>query len=106
MLNFWWPLALILATQRISRPVVNLFVSRDLKGSAAATEVSCAAFQTILWPTAETNWNMLQPSNVFVLQGCSSPHSHLPRGTHALWLADRTAGHLPSLRQGAFPDLS
>lgn len=39
MLNFWWPLALILATQRISRPIVNLFVSRDLKGTAAATEV-------------------------------------------------------------------
>ncbi len=40
MLSFWWPLALILATQRISRPIVNLFVSRDLKGSTAATEVS------------------------------------------------------------------
>uniref|UniRef100_A0A672P4H1 Progressive ankylosis protein homolog B-like n=1 Tax=Sinocyclocheilus grahami TaxID=75366 RepID=A0A672P4H1_SINGR len=40
MLSFWWPLALILATQRISRPIVNLFVSRDLKGSAASTEVS------------------------------------------------------------------
>jgi len=39
MLSFWWPLALILATQRISRPIVNLFVSRDLKGSAEATEV-------------------------------------------------------------------
>uniref|UniRef100_A0A674CD86 ANKH inorganic pyrophosphate transport regulator a n=1 Tax=Salmo trutta TaxID=8032 RepID=A0A674CD86_SALTR len=40
MLSFWWPLALILATQRISRPIVNLFVSRDLKGSSAATEVT------------------------------------------------------------------
>lgn len=39
MLSFWWPLALILATQRISRPIVNLFVSRDLGGSSAATEV-------------------------------------------------------------------
>ncbi|KAI2649124.1 hypothetical protein H4Q32_020336 [Labeo rohita] len=38
MLSFWWPLALILATQRISRPIVNLFVSRDLKGSTASTE--------------------------------------------------------------------
>uniref|UniRef100_A0AAQ4P1A1 ANKH inorganic pyrophosphate transport regulator a n=1 Tax=Gasterosteus aculeatus aculeatus TaxID=481459 RepID=A0AAQ4P1A1_GASAC len=38
MLSFWWPLALILATQRISRPIVNLFVSRDLKGTADATE--------------------------------------------------------------------
>lgn len=39
MLSFWWPLALILATQRISRPIVNLFVSRDLKGTTDATEV-------------------------------------------------------------------
>lgn len=39
MLSFWWPLALILATQRISRPIVNLFVSRDLKGSLDATKV-------------------------------------------------------------------
>lgn len=39
MLSFWWPLALILATQRISRPIVNLFVSRDLNGSAASIEV-------------------------------------------------------------------
>lgn len=39
MLSFWWPLALILATQRISRPIVNLFVSRDLKGTSDATEV-------------------------------------------------------------------
>ncbi|XP_048404108.1 progressive ankylosis protein homolog B-like isoform X2 [Stegostoma tigrinum] len=38
MLAFWWPLALILATQRISRPIVNLFVSRDLGGSPTATE--------------------------------------------------------------------
>uniref|UniRef100_H3A7K3 ANKH inorganic pyrophosphate transport regulator n=1 Tax=Latimeria chalumnae TaxID=7897 RepID=H3A7K3_LATCH len=38
MLSFWWPLAVILATQRISRPVVNLFVSRDLRGGSAATE--------------------------------------------------------------------
>uniref|UniRef100_A0A8C3BR58 ANKH inorganic pyrophosphate transport regulator n=1 Tax=Cairina moschata TaxID=8855 RepID=A0A8C3BR58_CAIMO len=38
MLSFWWPLALILATQRISRPIVNLFVSRDLGGSSSATE--------------------------------------------------------------------
>lgn len=44
MLSFWWPLALILATQRISRPIVNLFVSRDLGGSSAATEV-CASLE-------------------------------------------------------------
>ncbi|NXU05145.1 ANKH protein, partial [Buphagus erythrorhynchus] len=27
MLSFWWPSALILATQRISRPIVNLFLA-------------------------------------------------------------------------------
>lgn len=42
MLSFWWPLALILATQRISRPIVNLFVSRDLKGTTDATEVGAS----------------------------------------------------------------
>uniref|UniRef100_A0A672T9C0 Progressive ankylosis protein homolog B-like n=1 Tax=Sinocyclocheilus grahami TaxID=75366 RepID=A0A672T9C0_SINGR len=47
MLSFWWPLALILATQRISRPIVNLFVSRDLKDSAASTEVSTDGFKII-----------------------------------------------------------
>lgn len=44
MLSFWWPLALILATQRISRPIVNLFVSRDLGGSSSATEVRKSVF--------------------------------------------------------------
>lgn len=48
MLSFWWPLALILATQRISRPIVNLFVSRDLKGTSDATEVNTTCtFNTI-----------------------------------------------------------
>ncbi|KAM9459742.1 progressive ankylosis protein homolog B isoform 3-T4 [Salvelinus alpinus] len=46
MLSFWWPLALILAMQRISRPIVNLFVSRDLKGSSAATELCFLVFWT------------------------------------------------------------
>ncbi|KAB0369506.1 hypothetical protein FD755_018499, partial [Muntiacus reevesi] len=46
MLSFWWPLALILATQRISRPIVNLFVSRDLGGSSAATELCFVMFWT------------------------------------------------------------
>lgn len=46
MLSFWWPLALILATQRISRPIVNLFVSRDLKGTSDATEVGVSCIYT------------------------------------------------------------
>uniref|UniRef100_A0A8C1B5L1 ANKH inorganic pyrophosphate transport regulator a n=2 Tax=Cyprinus carpio TaxID=7962 RepID=A0A8C1B5L1_CYPCA len=48
MLSFWWPLALILATQRISRPIVNLFVSRDLKTSAESTEVSTVGLWNVL----------------------------------------------------------
>lgn len=52
MLSFWWPLALILATQRISRPIVNLFVSRDLKGTSDATEVSVSGNKLTkhIWP--------------------------------------------------------
>ncbi|KAJ8418677.1 hypothetical protein AAFF_G00001760 [Aldrovandia affinis] len=38
MLSFWWPLAFIIATQRLSRPISNLFMSRDLKGTSAATK--------------------------------------------------------------------
>ena len=47
MLSFWWPLALILATQRISRPIVNLFVSRDLKGTSDATEVRVSGINSL-----------------------------------------------------------
>ncbi|XP_060718171.1 ANKH inorganic pyrophosphate transport regulator a [Tachysurus vachellii] len=57
MLNFWWPLALILATQRISRPIVNLFVSRDLKGSAAATE--SVAVLTATYPVGHMPYGWL-----------------------------------------------
>ncbi|KAL7840567.1 hypothetical protein AOLI_G00258900 [Acnodon oligacanthus] len=57
MLNFWWPLALILATQRISRPVVNLFVSRDLKGSGAATEA--VAVLTATYPVGHMPYGWL-----------------------------------------------
>uniref|UniRef100_A0A8B9JM86 ANKH inorganic pyrophosphate transport regulator b n=1 Tax=Astyanax mexicanus TaxID=7994 RepID=A0A8B9JM86_ASTMX len=57
MLNFWWPLALILATQRISRPIVNLFVSRDLKGSAASTEA--VAVLTATYPVGHMPYGWL-----------------------------------------------
>ncbi|KTG41717.1 hypothetical protein cypCar_00039379, partial [Cyprinus carpio] len=57
MLNFWWPLALILATQRISRPIVNLFVSRDLKGSTAATEA--VAVLTATYPVGHMPYGWL-----------------------------------------------
>ncbi|XP_004081194.1 progressive ankylosis protein homolog [Oryzias latipes] len=57
MLNFWWPLALILATQRISRPIVNLFVSRDLKGTTDATEA--VAVLTATYPVGHMPYGWL-----------------------------------------------
>ncbi|XP_049319255.1 ANKH inorganic pyrophosphate transport regulator a [Astyanax mexicanus] len=57
MMSFWWPLALILAMQRISRPVVNLFVSRDLKGSTAATEA--VAVLTATYPVGHMPYGWL-----------------------------------------------
>ncbi|KAL2085616.1 hypothetical protein ACEWY4_018936 [Coilia grayii] len=57
MLSFWWPLALILATQRISRPVVNLFVSRDLKGSEEATQA--VAVLTATYPVGHMPYGWL-----------------------------------------------
>ncbi|XP_030625414.1 ANKH inorganic pyrophosphate transport regulator a [Chanos chanos] len=57
MLSFWWPLALILATQRISRPIVNLFVSRDLKGSAASIEA--VAVLTATYPVGHMPYGWL-----------------------------------------------
>ncbi|XP_051969828.1 progressive ankylosis protein homolog B-like isoform X3 [Xyrauchen texanus] len=57
MLSFWWPLALILATQRISRPIVNLFVSRDLKGSTASIEA--VAVLTATYPVGHMPYGWL-----------------------------------------------
>ncbi|XP_060756024.1 ANKH inorganic pyrophosphate transport regulator a isoform X2 [Neoarius graeffei] len=57
MLSFWWPLALILATQRISRPIVNLFVSRDLGGSTASTEA--VAVLTAAYPVGHMPYGWL-----------------------------------------------
>uniref|UniRef100_A0A4W5P2M9 ANKH inorganic pyrophosphate transport regulator a n=1 Tax=Hucho hucho TaxID=62062 RepID=A0A4W5P2M9_9TELE len=57
MLSFWWPLALILATQRLSRPIVNLFVSRDLNGSSAATEA--VAVLTATYPVGHLPYGWL-----------------------------------------------
>ncbi|TWW70827.1 Progressive ankylosis protein -like protein [Takifugu flavidus] len=57
MLSFWWPLALILATQRISRPIVNLFVSRDLKGTSDATKA--VAVLTATYPVGHMPYGWL-----------------------------------------------
>ncbi|XP_026885462.1 progressive ankylosis protein homolog B isoform X2 [Electrophorus electricus] len=90
MLSFWWPLALILATQRISRPIVNLFVSRDLKGSTAATEA--VAVLTATYPVGHMPYGWLtelravypafdknNPSNK--LNSAGTTKSHIKRFT-------------------------
>ncbi|XP_032807388.1 mineralization regulator ANKH [Petromyzon marinus] len=82
MLSFWWPLALILATQRISRPIVNLFVSRDLGGTHAATEA--VAVLTATYPVGHMPYGWLtelralypafhksNPSNKSTLTSCN-----------------------------------
>ncbi|XP_056600740.1 progressive ankylosis protein homolog B [Triplophysa dalaica] len=91
MLSFWWPLALILATQRISRPIVNLFVSRDLKGSTAATEA--VAVLTATYPVGHMPYGWLtelravypafdkSPSNKLASSGTVATKSHIRRFT-------------------------
>ncbi|MGH0163284.1 UNVERIFIED_CONTAM: hypothetical protein FKN15_064842 [Acipenser sinensis] len=92
MLNFWWPLALILATQRISRPIVNLFVSRDLKGSSAATEA--VAVLTATYPVGHLPYGWLtelravypafdknNPSNKLVNSGTTVTKAHIKKFT-------------------------
>ncbi|XP_041100438.1 progressive ankylosis protein homolog B-like isoform X2 [Polyodon spathula] len=92
MLNFWWPLALILATQRISRPIVNLFVSRDLKGSSAATEA--VAVLTATYPVGHLPYGWLtelravypafdknNPSNKLVNNGITVTKAHIKKFT-------------------------
>ncbi|XP_052473939.1 progressive ankylosis protein homolog B [Carassius gibelio] len=92
MLSFWWPLALILATQRISRPIVNLFVSRDLKGSIAATEA--VAVLTATYPVGHMPYGWLtelravypafdknNPSNKLASSGTVVTKSHIKRFT-------------------------
>ncbi|KAK7118179.1 hypothetical protein R3I94_021872 [Phoxinus phoxinus] len=91
MLNFWWPLALILATQRISRPIVNLFVSRDLKGRAESTEA--VAVLTATYPVGHMPYGWLtelravypafdqnNPTNKFA-NGLTVTTSHIKRFT-------------------------
>ncbi|XP_037550233.1 ANKH inorganic pyrophosphate transport regulator a [Nematolebias whitei] len=96
MLSFWWPLALILATQRISRPIVNLFVSRDLKGTTAATEA--VAVLTATYPVGHMPYGWLtelravypafdknNPSNKMNV-GCPVNKSHIKKFTFACLL--------------------
>ncbi|KAJ8375143.1 hypothetical protein SKAU_G00057230, partial [Synaphobranchus kaupii] len=92
MLSFWWPLALILATQRISRPIVNLFVSRDLQGSVAATEA--VAVLTATYPVGHMPYGWLtelrtiysafdtnNPGNKLANSGTTVTQSHIKKFT-------------------------
>uniref|UniRef100_A0A9J7ZL61 ANKH inorganic pyrophosphate transport regulator a n=1 Tax=Cyprinus carpio carpio TaxID=630221 RepID=A0A9J7ZL61_CYPCA len=100
MLSFWWPLALILATQRISRPIVNLFVSRDLKGSAASTEA--VAVLTATYPVGHMPYGWLtelravypafdknNPTNKLA-SGLTVTKSHIKRFTLCCFLLSLT----------------
>uniref|UniRef100_A0A671K6M6 Progressive ankylosis protein homolog B-like n=1 Tax=Sinocyclocheilus anshuiensis TaxID=1608454 RepID=A0A671K6M6_9TELE len=100
MLSFWWPLALILATQRISRPIVNLFVSRDLKGSAASTEA--VAVLTATYPVGHMPYGWLtelraiypafdknNPTNKLA-SGLTVTNSHIKRFTLCCFLLSLT----------------
>lgn len=79
MLSFWWPLALILATQRISRPIVNLFVSRDLKGSTASTEA--VAVLTATYPVGHMPYGWLTELRaVYPAFDMSNPTNKLASG--------------------------
>ncbi|XP_016134030.1 progressive ankylosis protein homolog B-like isoform X1 [Sinocyclocheilus grahami] len=100
MLSFWWPLALILATQRISRPIVNLFVSRDLKDSAASTEA--VAVLTATYPVGHMPYGWLtelraiypafdknNPTNKLA-SGLTVTKSHIKRFTLCCFLLSLT----------------
>ncbi|XP_059380380.1 ANKH inorganic pyrophosphate transport regulator a isoform X2 [Carassius carassius] len=100
MLSFWWPLALILATQRISRPIVNLFVSRDLNSSAASTEA--VAVLTATYPVGHMPYGWLtelraiypafdknNPTNKLA-SGLTVTKSHIKRFTLCCFLLSLT----------------
>ncbi|XP_019631545.1 PREDICTED: progressive ankylosis protein homolog B-like [Branchiostoma belcheri] len=55
-LKFWWPLAMVAATQKISRPVCNLLMSRDLGGQAA---VDAVAVLTLTYPVGHLPYSWL-----------------------------------------------
>ncbi|XP_010158913.1 PREDICTED: progressive ankylosis protein homolog, partial [Eurypyga helias] len=102
MLSFWWPLALILATQRISRPIVNLFVSRDLGGSSAATEA--VAILTATYPVGHMPYGWLteiravypafdknNPSNKLVNTNSTVTATHIKKFTFVCMALSLTA---------------
>ncbi|XP_023388710.1 progressive ankylosis protein homolog [Pteropus vampyrus] len=88
MLSFWWPLALILATQRISRPIVNLFVSRDLGGSSAATEA--VAILTATYPVGHMPYGWLTEIRAVYPAFDKNTPSNAHIRDENLWLATNT----------------
>ncbi|XP_027744236.1 progressive ankylosis protein homolog isoform X1 [Empidonax traillii] len=105
MLSFWWPLALILATQRISRPIVNLFVSRDLGGSSAATEA--VAILTATYPVGHMPYGWLteiravypafdknNPSNKLVNTNSTVTATHIKKFTFVCMALSLTVRNL------------
>ncbi|XP_033097356.1 progressive ankylosis protein homolog isoform X3 [Anneissia japonica] len=75
VLMFWWPLAIVQAVQKISRPMINLFVARDLGGSDEA--VQAIAVLSLVYPTGRIpfGWlnemKSLQPT--YLKKGQSTP---------------------------------
>ncbi|XP_057179250.1 ANKH inorganic pyrophosphate transport regulator a isoform X2 [Triplophysa rosa] len=95
MLSFWWPLALILATQRISRPIVNLFVSRDLKGSAASTEA--VAVLTATYPVGHMPYGWLTELRaIYPAFDKNTPNNKLAAGQQV------TKSHIKRFTLGCF----
>ncbi|XP_071949815.1 progressive ankylosis protein homolog [Antedon mediterranea] len=70
VLKFWWPLAIVRGVQTISRPIINLFVARDLNGSDKAIQIlkgimvffsvsKALAVLTIVYPVAFASFHWL-----------------------------------------------
>ncbi|XP_056594413.1 ANKH inorganic pyrophosphate transport regulator a isoform X2 [Triplophysa dalaica] len=94
MLSFWWPLALILATQRISRPIVNLFVSRDLNGSAASIEA--VAVLTATYPVGHMPYGWLTELRAVYPAFDKTPNNKIAAGQQV------TKSHIKRFTLGCF----
>ncbi|KAG9355903.1 hypothetical protein JZ751_000747 [Albula glossodonta] len=79
MLSFWWPLALILATQRISRPIVNLFAVAVLTATYPVGHMPYGWLTELraVYPAFDKN----NPSNKLVNSGTTVTKSHIKKFT-------------------------
>ncbi|KAI8489350.1 hypothetical protein Bbelb_327930 [Branchiostoma belcheri] len=55
-LKFWWPLALVTVCNKLSRPIINLLVARDLGGTDA---VEAVAVLTVVYPIGHMPYSCL-----------------------------------------------